>query len=398
MPKKKGFKIIFDLSKIQEYLRNEKLDGWLLADFHCRNNIAVEFLNLPANLTRRFFYFIPAMGQPTALIHNIEKDKFTHLLGNHISFSSYKDLELSLGKILKGCQRIAMEYSPGGRLPYIGLVDAGTIELVRSYGVKIVSSADMVSFFTARMTPEQILMHKNAAFLVNRIKDDAFTYIKRHLSGGIFLNEKMVVDFIKRRFDEENLITDFAPICAVDANISNPHYEPPSDGSAVIARNGLILIDLWAKLNQTDSIFADITWMAYAGESVPDKYRSPFSIVVSARNRAVDYIKEKYPQPVFGYDIDDACRQVIIDAGYGNYFFHRTGHSILESVHGPGPNIDNLETEDRRRLLPGHLFSIEPGIYLEGYGFRSEIDLMLTESGPEITTLPMQIEIIPLLA
>ncbi|SYZ74468.1 Peptidase M24 [Candidatus Zixiibacteriota bacterium] len=390
---------MLDLKAIQNYLKKEQLDGWLMADFHARNTIAVSFLNFPDNVTRRFCYFIPAEGEPVAIIHNIEKNKFASIPGRHIYFSSYKLLESSLQNILKGKNRIAMEYSPNGRLPYIGLVSAGTVELVRSFGVEIVSSADLVAYFQARMTPEQVQSHKRAALLVNQIKDEAFAYIKENLGNGDELDERMVMNFIMMRFSEEELMIDFGPICAVDANISNPHYEPPEEGSAEIAKGKLVLLDMWAKLNRPHAVFADITWMGYVGKEIPEKYRSVFSIVTSARDRAISFIRENYGKTtLYGYDVDDACRKVIADAGYGEYFFHRTGHSILESVHGPGPNIDNLETEDRRKLMPGHLFSIEPGIYLPEYGFRSEIDCMLTENGPEVTTLPMQQEIIPILA
>lgn len=389
---------MLNLNQIQDFLNAEKLDGWLLADFHARNTIAVEFLNLPLHVTRRFFYLIPSEGEPVGLIHNIEKDKFQHLPGKKIHFSSYNVLESSLKDILKGHRRIAMEYSSGGRLPYIGLVDAGTIELVKSLGLEIASSADIVAYFQARMNANQIESHRKAAVLINQIKDEAFKLLKNSLAGGNSINEKMVVDFIMRRFNEENLVTDFPPICAINTNISNPHYEPPEKNSAPIKKGSLLLIDLWAKLKESHSVFADITWMAYAGESVPDKYESIFKIVASGRDAAVDYLLKKFPkETVYGFDVDDACRKVITDAGYGEYFFHRTGHSILESVHGPGPNIDNLETEDRRKILPGHLFSVEPGIYLEEYGFRTEIDVMLTEIGPEITTQPVQKKIIPLL-
>jgi Xaa-Pro aminopeptidase len=384
---------------IQEFLKAEKLDGWLLADFHCRNTIAVEILGLPANLTRRFFYFLPSEGEPIALIHDIERDKFRHLLGRQIGFSSYKSLESSLSGMLKGKKKIAMEYSARGRLPYLALVDAGTIEMIKSYGIEIVSSADIVAYFQARLSEEQVVSHKKAAGLINAIKDDAFGLIKDYAAGGSYINERIVVDFIMRRFEEENLITDYAPICAIDANISNPHYEPPEKNSSTIVKNSLILIDLWAKINVPRSIFADITWMAFAGDSVPDRFAQIFHIVTAARDAAMNFISQRHSSgSIYGYEIDDACRQIIVDAGYGEYFFHRTGHSILESVHGPGPNIDNLETEDRRKILPGHLFSIEPGIYLREFGFRSEIDVLFAENGPEVTTLPIQKQIIPLFA
>jgi len=389
---------MIEIEKIQQFLKTEKLDGWLMADFHARNTIAVEFLDLTEHLTRRAFYFIPSEGEPVRIVHNIEKDRFMHLPGTQMKFSSYKILEEKLAGVLSGHKKIAMEYSPGGRLPYIGLVDAGTIELVRSTGVEIVPSADIVAYFQARMTNHQVELHKKAAFLVNKIKDDAFKFIGDSLKSGKFINERMVVLRIMRRFEENNMEADFAPCCAVDANISNPHYQPTEGASTPIVEGSLVLIDLWAKLKTPHSVYGDITWMAYAGEEIPEEYAKIFSVVTFARDKAVNFIKQKLLEgPVYGYEVDDVCRGAVREAGYGDDFFHRTGHSILESVHGPGPNIDNLETEDRRRLLPGHLFSIEPGIYLENYGVRTEIDCMLTESGPEVTTLPMQTEIIPLL-
>jgi len=389
---------MLNLDKIQSFLQSEKLDGWLLADFHARNNIMVDFLSLPKHLTRRSFYYIPAKGDPTALVHNIEKDRFLHLPGDKKYFSTYESLEVLIRELLKGVKKIAMEYSPLGRLPYVGLVDAGTIELVRSTGVEIVSSADLVADFQARMTPEQIELHKQAAATVNRIKDEAFQQIKGYLTAGHAIDERMVVEFIMTRFKEEGMVTDFPPVCAVDANISNPHYDPTVMTPSEIKKGNLILIDLWAKYDRPFGVYADMTWVAYAGDAVPEKYQKIFRVVARARDRAVNFITEKMNEgPVFGYEVDDACRAVITEAGYGRYFFHRTGHSILEDVHGPGPNIDNLETEDRRRLLPGHLFSIEPGIYMGEYGVRTEIDVLITTSGPVVTTQPLQHEIITLL-
>ena len=386
------------LDKIQKYLKEEKLDGWLMADFHARNTIAVEFLNLSAHLTRRWFYFIPAEGEPVGLIHTIEKDRFLALPGKKIYFSSYKKLEEQLPGILKGAGKIAMEYSPGNRLPYIGLVDAGTIELVRQTGVEIVPSSDIVACFQARLNEKQVELQKEAAVLVNSIKDDAFKLIREYLEKKQSINERIVVKFILKRFGQENMVTDFPPNCSIDGNICKPHYDPMAEEPSEIKIGSLILIDLWAKFNRPQAVYADITWMAYAGETVPDKYAEEFKIVTDARDQAIKFLWDKSSTgAVYGYEVDDACRAVITKAGYGEYFFHRTGHSILESVHGPGPNIDNLETEDRRKILPGHLFSIEPGIYMENYGFRSEVDLLMTEDGPDVTTQPIQQEIIPLL-
>ncbi|MCP4704846.1 MAG: aminopeptidase P family protein [candidate division Zixibacteria bacterium] len=387
------------LDKIQRYLKDENLDGWLLADFHARNTIAVEFLDLSMHMTRRWFYLIPAEGEPVALINMIEKERFASLPGKKLYFTTYQTLEENIPKLLQGAGKLAMEYSRFGRLPYVGLVDAGTIELIRSYGVEVVSSADIVAGFQARLTERQVKMHKDAAIIVNCIKDDAFKHIKEFLDRGQTINERMVVDFMMKRFEQEEMTTDFAPICAVDANICNPHYDSGEEKPSDINKDSLILIDLWAKFKKPHAVFADITWMAYAGEVVPEKYAEEFKLISSARDAAVSYLWEKNGQtdPVFGYEVDNACRKVISDAGYGKYFFHRVGHSILEEGHGPGPNIDNIETKDRRKLHTGHLFSIEPGIYLEDHGMRTEINLLMTEDGPEVTTQPIQQEIIPLL-
>jgi Xaa-Pro aminopeptidase len=390
--------VTLNYKSIQEYLKQEKIDGWLLYDFHGKNDVAVEMLSLPGHLTRRSFFFIPSTGDPVGLVSHIEKDRFTHLGTTLEIHASYREMEEKLAVMLKGRIKIAMEYSPRGRLPYIGLVDAGTIEMLRSFGIEIVSSADIIAHFNARMTENQIELHRRAAFMINMIKDDAFHLIREALKESNFINEKMVVYFIKRRFEEENLTADFPPICAVNSNICNPHYEPTEGNSSPIRKDSLILIDLWAKYKEPKAVFADITWMAYAGESVPDQYGDIFSVVTNARDAAFSFLKEKFPsEMVYGYEVDDVCRAVIDRAGFGPNFFHRTGHSILENVHGPGPNIDNRETEDRRRLLSGHLFSIEPGIYLDKFGFRSEVDCLLTDLGPEITTQPLQKEIIPLM-
>jgi len=389
---------MINLDKIQQFLKEEKIDGWLMADFHARNTIAVEFLGLTNHLTRRSFYFIPAEGKPVGLVHNIEKDRFEHLDGDLLTFSSYQVLEGKLKILLEGYETIAMEYSPFNRLPYIGLVEAGTIELVRSFGVGVVPSSDIVGYFQARMDTEQVALHKKAAGYINTIKDTAFKYIGDSIKAGKPVNERTVVLYIMRLFEESNMTYDFAPCCAIDKNISNPHYQPTESKSSVIKEGSLVLIDLWAKLKQPKAVYADITWMAYAGSNVPGKYNDIFSVASFARDKAVNFIKQRFEQgPVYGYEVDDACRGAIEEEGYGEYFIHRTGHSILESVHGPGPNIDNLETEDKRKLLPGHLFSIEPGIYLGDYGVRTEIDCMLTEDGPEVTTLPVQTEILTLL-
>lgn len=385
------------LREIQGELARLGFDGWLIYDFHGGNEVAVNFLELSGVITRRSFYFIPASGAPTALVHNIEKQPFQKLPGKAIFYSSYKILEEELGRLLAGKKRVAMEYAFKGRLPYIGRVDAGTIELVRSCGVEVVSSADLVARFSACLSPEQVLMHAEASSRINTIKDEAFAFIKNQLEAEKLVTEYDVARFVMERFDRAGLVTDAAPICSVRENGGNPHYEPKKDACAEIHRDDLILLDLWAKISKPKAVYADITWMAWAGGDLPDRYGRSFSLICLARDAAVDYMIDSWGRrKIFGYQVDDVCRSVIAADGEGDYFIHRTGHSIAESVHGTGPNIDNLETEDRRELLPGHLFSIEPGLYYSDYGVRTEIDVLIDETGPQITTKPVQEEIVRL--
>lgn len=391
---------MIDVNKIQHALKQEGLDGWLLADFHGRNSVAVEILGLTGIITRRSFYFIPAEGEPVALVSPIEKEKFSHVLGRVIPIASYIILEKELASVLSGCKRVAMEYAAMGRLPYIGLVDAGTIELVRSFGVEIVSSADLVAGFSACLTTDQIDSHHRAAAKLLEIKSAAHEYIRASLTDGDSVTEFDVQQFIMQQFKQSGMITEYPPNCSVDGNAGNPHYEPTAEKSAIIKPGNLVLIDLWAKFDQPNGIYADITWMAYAGKKndIPEKYVELFRIVCAARDAAVKYLADNFGDAeLYGADADDACRKVIEDAGYGEYFTHRTGHSITTSEHGSGPNIDNLETEDKRALQPGHLFSVEPGIYMDDCGFRSEINVLMTDNGPMNTTEPLQYEIVALL-
>jgi len=388
-----------NIEEIQTALREQQLDGWLLADFHGRNNIAVKLLGLSGIITRRSFCFIPADGQPTTLASPVEQAKFRDVPGTVRTFSGYKGLEESLAELLAGCKRIAMEYSPKGRLPYIGLVDAGTIELVRSLGVEIISSADMVASFQARLSDEQIGLHRTAAANLVEIVARAHDHIATALNNDRTITEYDVVQFIMQEFEQADMETEFPPNCSVDANAGDPHYEPKQGAAETLARGQLILIDLWAKARTPIGVYGDITWMAFAGtkDEIPDEYAKRFSVLAQARDAAVGYLKDNFgKQPLYGADVDDACRKVVVYAGYGDFFTHRTGHSITTSEHGSGPNIDNLETEDKRLLQPGHLFSIEPGIYTSDYGLRTEINVLMTEDGPEVTTLPLQNEIKPL--
>ncbi|MCP4566110.1 MAG: aminopeptidase P family protein [FCB group bacterium] len=383
------------IKQIQGELARQGIDGWLLYDFQGTNDIAVMFLGLKGIITRRSFYLIPASGQPIVFAHKIEKKPFENLPGEKFHYASYKILEEELAKALSGMKRLAMEYSPKGRLPYIGRVDAGTLELVRSFGPEIVSSADLVAKFNACLTAEQAESHRRAAKMVNLIKDDAFALIREKLGAQEKITEYEIVQFILDRFQQEGMITDHSPICATGKNGGNAHYEPQKNSSLVIERNNLVLIDLWARFDGPGNVYGDITWMAYTGGELPLDYARHFALLCMARDAAVSFLSENWKKRIiYGYEVDDVCRSVISHADMGSYFVHRTGHSIAQATHGPGPNIDNLETEDRRKLMPGHLFSIEPGLYFDDFGLRTEINVLMTEDGPEVNTQPVQEEIL----
>ncbi len=382
-----------NVPSIQAYLIEHELDGWLLADFHARNEIAVRLLGIAGMLTRRSCYFIPAAGEPTALVNPIEAEKFKHLPGTLVPCLGYKQFESELNRVLTGQRRVAMEYSPYGRLPYIAMVDAGTIELVRQSGCAVVSSADLVAAFQAVLSAEQIAMHRIAAHNLIEIKDDAFKFIAGAITSGKAITEFDVVQFILQKFDEDDMTTDHGPNCSIGAHAGDPHYEPGATGSTVLKRGQLVLLDIWAKLKRDHAAFADITWMGFAGTGaeIPSRYNEIFAVLTKARDTAVTFVRDNIDKrPVHGWEVDDVCRAVVTASGYGDRFFHRTGHSITENTHGTGPNIDNLETEDQRRLAKGHLFSIEPGIYLPDCGFRTEIDVLIGHDGAEVTTLPLQ--------
>lgn len=387
------------IAQIQERLRQQKLDGWLIADFHGYNTVGTAMLGIDGMLTRRFFYLIPANGEPIGFVHAIERAKFRYLTGRITTFSSYQILEDFLRQTLTPLKRLAMEYSPMGRLPYIGKVDAGTIEFVRSCGCEILSSADLVASFLSALTPTQMHSHRLAAAQLIAVKEAAFAFIASAVGSKSAITEFDVVTFVLREFEDRGLFPDHNPNCSVNANAGNPHYDVPATGSAPILPGALVLLDIWGKNSGADGVFADITWMAFTGSrhQIPADYVRQFSVLTSARDAAVEFLQTEQPRrPVGGYEVDDVCRGVIRGAGLESHFWHRTGHSIDSSVHGTGPNIDNLETEDRRILQTGHLFSIEPGLYFPTHGFRTEIDCLITPSGPEVTTLPLQYEITPL--
>lgn len=352
------------------------------------------------HVTRRWYYWIPAVGTPRKLLHRIEPHVLDQLPGQVDEYVSWEQQRRFLAGLLSGSRRIAMQYSPLNAVPYVSRVDAGTIELVRSFGVEVVSSADLIQTFEARWTDRQLESHQYAAAALRRIVDEAFDHVRESVVKRKGLTEYGLQQFILSRIRDAGMITSSPPIAAVNAHSANPHYGPVSTGSSEIQLDDLVLIDLWAKQSDAGAVYADITWTAYAGSRVPDKHRAVFQVVRQGRDAALEFVRARMQagQHPFGYEVDAACRRVIEEAGYGDQFLHRTGHSIGEEVHGNGANIDGLETQDTRRLMPRTCFSIEPGVYLTGeFGIRSELDVFLTERDALVFGLPLQGELSPLL-
>jgi Xaa-Pro aminopeptidase len=415
------------VKEIQAALREAGFDGWLFYDFRGSDPLAYRILKLDQQgiTTRRWFYYVPATGEPVKIVHSIERGKLDQLPGRKLIYLPWQQLHQFLRDTLTGGggnlvhtqrgnlrvyarrdlpgkpQRIAMQYSPNNDIPYMSRVDAGTIELIRSFGVTPVASADLVQQFEAAWTPIQLETHIEASDKIHRIIMQAFDEIARRIRADEPTTEYDIQQFMVRRYEEEGLMSDNEPpIIAVNANAANPHYEPTREVHAPIKRGDFVLFDVWAKLKKPGAVYTDQTWTGYVGESVPEQYTRIFNIVREARDAAVKFVQEslRTGRQIKGADVDDVSRGVITRAGYGAQFLHRTGHSIGEEVHGNGANIDNLETRDARRILLGTTFSIEPGIYLEGkFGVRSEIDVHINERDALVTGQPIQTAIIAIL-
>ncbi|MBS1808727.1 MAG: aminopeptidase P family protein [Acidobacteria bacterium] len=391
------------IAAIQEALQLAKLDGWLFYDFRHSDPLAYRILKLDphTHTTRRWFYFVPANGEPTKIVHRIEDDKLDALPGTKQIYLKWQVQHDFLRTALGKARRIAMQYSPLNAIPYISRVDAGTIELVRSFDVEVVTSADLVQHFEAVWSPEQKATHLTAAENVHRIIHEAFAEIARSIRASEEVTEYSIQQFMMQRFADAGMICDAPPIVAVNANSANAHYSPNSQRFSPIQQGDFVLLDVWAKLNQTHSVYADLSWTGFVGETVPEAHTRIFDIVAAARDAAVDFIRQKVSagESFRGAEVDDVSRAVIIQAGYEDQFTNRTGHSIGEEVHGNGANIDNLETPDTRFVVPNTCFSIEPGIYLKGqFGLRSEIDVFVSENEVLIAGQPIQTHIIPILA
>ena len=388
---------------IQEALGDiGSIDGWLFYDFRGSDPLAYRVLLLDPtqHVTRRWYYWIPSSGEPVKLLHRIEPHVLDELPGQVQQYVSWEQQQLLLASLLRGRRRIAMQYSPFNAVPYLSRVDAGTVELIRSFGLEVVTSADLVQRFEAAWTDEQLESHRYAVTTLRNIVDEAFAHTASCIANERRLSEYDLQQFILSRIRDAGMTTSSAPIAAVDAHSADPHYGPTESNSSLITRDNLVLIDLWAKQTAPRSVYGDITWTGYTGTEVPAKQRMIFEHVRRGRDAALSFVQNQVATGRFpcGWEVDDACRNTIRLAGYGDFFIHRTGHSIGEEVHGNGANIDNLETQDNRRLLPRTCFSIEPGIYLPGeFGIRSELDVYISDREAVVHGLPLQTEIVPLL-
>ena len=390
------------IEEIARALGDAALDGWLFYDFRHSDPLAYRILELSSAgiTTRRWFCYVPAHGAARALVSAVEAERLAELKIKTIVYRSADGMLAGLKDFLAGARRIAMNYSPRCAIPYVARVDAGTIELVRSLGVEVVSAADLIQRFEARLEPAQLASHRRAAAIVRRVVDDTFAEIARAIASGTPVSEYSAQQFVLARFAVHDLLADDPPIVAVNANAARPHFEPSAAAATPIQRGDLVLLDLWAKESADDAIYADLTWMAYAGERVPEEYARVFAAVAEARDAAVDFIRGRVHagEAVRGEEADRVARGVIERAGFAEQFVHRTGHSIGREVHGTGANLDSLETHDHRMLIERTCFSVEPGIYLPGrFGVRSELDMTIEDGRAEVSAAPAQREIVALL-
>ena len=389
-----------DVRAVQKALRSERLDGWLLYDFHGSNPIAATLAGLTHGThmtTRRWFYLIPAAGEPRGVVHAIERHNLDGLPGPKTVYTTREQLDAALTQLLQGVTRIAMEYSPDCAIPYLSRIDAGTAESIRRRGVEIVSSGDLVQQFEATWTEAQLASHCKASAALHRIKDRAFAAVTASLRSRQQLSEYDVQQQMVGWFDEEGIVSDSPPVVAIGANAGNPHYLPTADTAKSIVADEVLLLDLWGKLRDPGAVFADITWVGVTGRQVPAEPARAFRAVVEARDAAVALVEEsaRNDRDLRGWQVDRAARAVLEQAGYADHVLHRTGHSLGENVHGNGVHLDDYETHDDRRVLPGAGFTIEPGLYFDTFGVRTEINMFRTQH-EAVVTGPRQMEIIVL--
>jgi Xaa-Pro dipeptidase len=379
-----------DIGAVQQALAAEGLDAWLLYDFQGSNPVSYRLAGMGGAghlATRRWFYLIPRTGEPQALVHAIERYNLDHLPGSKTVYAGRAQLQAGIAKLLKGRQRIAMEYSPNCAIPYVSRVDAGTIELIREIGVHVVSSGDLIQQFEARWSDAAIATHRAASASLYRIKDQAFAEVTRRLRDGVPTTEFDIQQQMVGWFKDEGLVADSAPCVSAQENAGNPHYLATATEHRAIRKDELLLLDLWGKQTTPGAVYADITWIGFTGATVPDRMAAAFAAICGARDAAVDTVQNaaRAGREVRGFEADQAARKVLIDAGFEDAIMHRTGHSLGENVHGNGAHLDDYETHDERRLLPGSGFTIEPGLYFKDFGVRTEINMVWAADGPEVT-------------
>ncbi len=378
----------FDLKAVQGELKRRGFDGWLLYDIHHRDPLAYRLLEIaPAMVTRRWYYFIPAAGAPQKLVHRIEPARLDAVPGEKHEYAAWAEQQQKLGAMLGAAKKVAMQYSPLNAIPYVSMVDAGTVELVRSLGKEVVSSADLVQSFQARWTPAQLETHRTAGRAIDEIMRAAFARIGAGVKKGEKLTEYGVQQWFVEQFAARGLTTDHPPIVGVNEHSGDPHFEPLPENTRPIAAGDWVLLDVWAKLEQPGAVFYDITWVGYVGAEIPRRHQEIFEAVRAARDAAVEFVARGIArgETLRGFQVDDVARGVIRQRGYADQFIHRTGHSIGEEVHSSGANMDNLETHDEREIIPGTCFSVEPGIYLPEFGVRLEVDVYVDEKQAGVT-------------
>jgi Xaa-Pro dipeptidase len=383
---------------VQRALVEDGLDGWLLYDFHGSNPIARRLTGLDTAAkmtTRRWFYVVPAKGDPQKLVHAIEPYNLDHLPGRKTIYSRREKLSEGLRSVLGGLKRVAMEYSPGNAIPYVSRVDAGTVEAVRQLGIDVVSSGDLIQRFEAIWSDEALKTHRAASERLYRVKDRAFALVRQARQGGRRLTEMDLQRAMTGWFADEGLISDSPPVVAAQENAGNPHYMPTDQKHRAIGDNEVVLLDLWGKLDVNGAVFADITWVGFTGTTIPEAIGRAFGAARDGRDAAIALVKESAAngRGLRGYEVDRACRAVIDRAGLGDYFIHRTGHSLGTEVHGNGVHMDDFETHDERRLIPGTGFTIEPGVYTKDFGVRTEINMFVGEREATVTG-PVQTDVV----
>ena len=390
-----------DLARVQAALRDAKLDGWLFYDHHVRDPLAYRILGLDPGMhvTRRWFYFIPATGEPRKLNHRIESGKLDTLPGDRTLYSTWQEMESALDTMLRGATRLAMQYSPRNAVMYVSMIDAGTVELLREMGKQIISSADLVSEFEAVLTSHQVETHYVAQKKIDRILEDGWREMGARARGA-GIDELAMVEWLQGELAREGLVWEHGPNVSVGANAADSHYEPVAGRSSAIGRGSFILIDIWGKLaDDPAAVWYDITWTGVVDRDATELEGRVFTTVRDARDAAIRLVQDRFntEQPIAGWEPDAAAREVIADAGFGEWFTHRTGHNIGTELHGAGAHLDNFETHDERRILPMTCFSVEPGIYLPPgpacFGVRSEID-MITNPGSAVVSGKIQRELV----